>query len=324
MFETNKDAMELIRGVNDLALALRGYLWDTPEQQDIARRCVDYMCAAHVFAYTGFTVEYTTENLWTGFNEEFGVLTTKEDDYISRHREKGGTRMKECTAWVMRELHRAVKKGFLPPPVASGFNKLVNNFNDHVQSLFDFRYMPIPFVSEHLLVFLLHIYLPIQTFEMAVQTELLKQRSKNMTALMIIEVIGCLLAILANMGFQGLFTVGAILEQPYGHRINHSRVSSFCRIAAQNARKTLSSGSPRNKLAPLEDAKLKDDLIAKLSSHHIKVSKKLGVRVLEELVSICPKEGEQIEVPIVDTDWQGLEVTKPSKPPMFPVVAAGT
>ena len=47
----------------------------------------------------------------------------------------------------------------------------------------------------------------------------------------------CMISVLRHMlmscmigeGFQGLFAVGAFLEQPYGNKICHSRVSTFCR-----------------------------------------------------------------------------------------------
>jgi len=294
LFETNKDSMNLIRGINDMALSLRGYICETEEQRDCARRAVDYMCAALVHCYIGFADEYTAENLWSGFNEEFGALTQREDNYLHNHRELGGSRMRECLAWCMEELHYAVKKGWLPPPVASGFNGIVAQFNDNAQSLFDFRYLPIPFVSEHLLVFFLHLYLPVQTFEMAVQTQWLSDgrdldpKAKVEVAIagrIVIEVFGFLLMALANIGFQGLFAVGAFLEQPYGNKICHSRVSTFCRIAVKDARKTLAAGSPRNFKVPLEETKaLTLELQATLRSAGVDTHEHTGIRVLQDLM----------------------------------------
>jgi len=296
LFETNRDAMNLVREINDLALALHGYLWDTEEQREIARRCLDYICSAHCFAYTGFAEEYTTENLWEGFNEEYGLLTDREDEFIKTHREVGGSRMRECIAWTMEELHLAVAKGFIPPPIANGINQIVAEFNDHAQSLFDFRYLPIPFVSEHLLVFFLHLYLPVQTFEMSVQTEVLKQKSDDYTSKVVVEVFGALLALLANIGFQGLFAVGSFLEQPYGNKICHSRVSSFCRIAVKESRKTYAAGDPRTDLPPLEEnANHINQLRADLGSSNLTNSynadfddgrnaELIGVRVMQDML----------------------------------------
>merc|ERR1711862_838276 len=111
--------MDLIHCITEVARILRGFLWADPEQEEITRRCVDYLCAAHVHGYIGFSEPYTSVNLWDGFNAEYGVLTQEEDEHIRTHRELGGSRMRLCISWCMMELHLAVSRGFIPPPIMS-------------------------------------------------------------------------------------------------------------------------------------------------------------------------------------------------------------
>merc|ERR1711939_1250218 len=102
---------------------------------------------------------------------------------------------------------------------------------------------------------------------MAVQTQLLQDDAKEISTVIVIEVFGCMLALLANIGFQGLFLVGAFLEQPYGDRSCHARVSQFCRLSIKQARTTLSAGNPRKDEAPKEIAeKQRKEVVNKLSS----------------------------------------------------------
>jgi len=209
-------------------------------------------------------------------------------EWVKKHRENGGARYRECIAWVMEELYTAVKKGYIPTPIAAGINKEITDFEDSIQALFDFRYMPIPFVSEHLLVFFIHVYLPIQTIEMGIQCELLKRDTPDLDlfAKIIIEIFGLSLALLANIGFQGLFAVGAFLEWPYGGKDCHSRVSTFCRLSVRAARKTLAAGSPANHFAPMKGyAQVWNTLNDTLEELGVTgLSSSLGIRAMQDLI----------------------------------------
>eukprot|EP00971_Amphidinium_carterae_P024249 478654-Amphidinium_carterae.1 len=44
------------------------------------------------------------------------------------------------------QFDKAVAGGFIAPPIASALHKSLADFQDACQALFDFRYMPIPFV----------------------------------------------------------------------------------------------------------------------------------------------------------------------------------
>merc|ERR1711988_1732984 len=115
-----------------------------------------------------------------------------------------------------------------------------------------------------------------------------------MAAQWVIEIFGGLLAILANVGFQGLFVVGAFLEQPYGNKICHSRVSTFCRIPVKDARKTLAAGSPRNDALPLDETNTAAAALhAEVrSASGFDPSPSLGIRALEELAETCRTSAE--------------------------------
>jgi len=301
MFQTNRDAMRLIARINNIAVGLRGMLSKTEEQAELTQRCLDYLCAAQAWAYIGVSPQtYDPENLWRGFNAEFGVLTPYEEELLDLHKWRGGSRYRECLAWVMMQFDKAVAGGFIAPPIASALHKSLADFQDACQALFDFRYMPIPFVSEHLLVLFMHIYLPIQTFEMALQTEVLQaetvdsgangQVGRTVVEKVVIESFGLLLAFLANFAFQGLFHVGASLEEPYNGTLSAARVSDFCKIAVVESRRILVAASPGEPgMTPKE--KHEEEIIQcweTLEASEIdinKLSPALGLRALRDMVA---------------------------------------
>lgn len=299
LFDTNAQAMKLIARINNMALLLRSMLWSSPEERDSTRRILDYMCAAHTFGHIGHSAgTYTTHNLWKGVQAEFGLLTPVEEQLALCHREFGGSRYRECMCWCVAEVNDAVKKGIIPPPIASGvYGKLVD-FMEAMQSIFDFKFQPIPFASEHLLVLFMQLYLPIQTVEMAMQAQILIDDNSEIARTVIIEVFGCLLAVLANVGFQGLFHVGGFIENPYGDDLTDSRVVHFCRMAVRESRGVLSATDPRTAARPGTAEReamegFRSDLA--LLGDEKDLVKTLGYRYLEERLKYMRKlqAGEQ-------------------------------
>lgn len=254
LFQINAESMSLVSVINSLAALLRGMLWATEAQRDSTRRIVDYLCASHTFGYIGLgDGVYTTENLWAGINGEFALLTPSEVDLVMTHRDAGGSRYRECLNWAMFELHNAVKDGIIPPPIANGIYNYICSFQDSMQAIFDFKYQPIPFASEHLLVLFMKVYLPLQTFEMAHTAQILRDDGADNAGAILIEIFGLILAILANAGFQGLFLVGGFIENPFGGDLPDFRVRSFCRMAIRESRQVLCCGDPRTGTKPMSN-----------------------------------------------------------------------
>jgi len=247
--------------------------------------------AAHAFGYIGFSSGYyTTDNLWKGFNAEFGILTPEEESMITATSQpSGGLRYREAVQWAMNELCRVQDKGWVPPPVLGGIYAKVIDFSNTMASLHDFKKQPIPFISEHMLVLIIQVYLPLQTFEMAMTTHIILNDEKDYshTGQFLIEVFGFLLAILANLCIQGLYWVGAYLEDPFGDNVSDQSLTHFCRMGVHETRRILSSGCPADGLKPLELESLeRAELLRNLSPETLRsVTAGTGLRCLADLVS---------------------------------------
>merc|ERR1719198_2549142 len=164
--------------INDIALRLRASLYATARQKEITRRIIDYMCAAHVFHFIGLNAEYTMENLWYGFNAEYGALTNTEESILTdSHGVKGHSRFRELLVWAMVELQESSE--FVPPPLLGYTCKMVQDFHDASRTVVDIRYQPIPFVLVHMVSLVMLIFLPLQTYDTALATEKLTQNSSS-------------------------------------------------------------------------------------------------------------------------------------------------
>ena len=166
-------------------------LWSTLEEKDSTRRILDYMCAAHTFGHIGHSAGiYTTHNLWKGVLAEFGLLTPVEEQLAQCQRELRGSHNGECMSWCVAKVNYPVKKGNIPPPIASCVYGKMVDFMEAMQSIFDFKFQPIQFTWEHLVVLIMQLYRPIQTVVMATQAQILNDDNSEVARKVIIEVQG--------------------------------------------------------------------------------------------------------------------------------------
>eukprot|EP00930_Biecheleria_cincta_P102284 TRINITY_DN93976_c0_g1_i1.p1 TRINITY_DN93976_c0_g1~~TRINITY_DN93976_c0_g1_i1.p1 ORF type:complete len:502 (-),score=81.58 TRINITY_DN93976_c0_g1_i1:8-1459(-) len=315
-FNAIDESMAMIGRINNIALRLRALLWDTDEKQKSTRRIVDYLCAAQALGYIGLTSEYTHDNFWRGFNAEFGVLTKAEDAAMLVHASKGGSRYREAMCWVFEELNDM--SCHIPAPVLCGMYQVISEFQLAMQKIYDYRYQPIPFVSEHILVVFLHVYLPVQTTEMAFQAQILKDQATDDIARLVVEMFGMFLAVLACIGFVGLFWVGAFIEDPFGPDISDARVVHFCRMATMESRRVLAAGNPKKQQRPLQlEMERRLELKSCLGQSGVALSEHFGIRALEELVEMQAKHPQfqdcQEEKPWHADGMNGLTPVLPSK-----------